>query len=618
MAENPSKSNSQDDAPSILRALMRGEDLELHDAVWLEISKAAKALKIHDATLADRIISSVNPTDDVQSFAHLLIRLRVSLGKYDLVMAESLANQLQQHPMMNEPPLAALARFRIGNSMAHLSRHEDAVRHFLHAIQTYRELNWTFEEAVCIVEIGNVMRAKGDLAGALRCYLSALDTIQREGEEDLYAAMLINIAGVLHVSGNTEEAERRFSQALRTSRFSRPGPERAEILVRIAFLHKSAGRIDAAQESYMEAAALTDKHQPSAMSARIESAIAELDVMRAEYTSALSRIEKIESMYSMALSLHTRLQMLCVKARALQQVGRGNEAAETLRAAISLVRESDDLEFYHIVLNDALEWVEDSSLRMGVLEEYRTVQDERMKSVAKSTAAMLDLRASFEQEQSRREISRQKDLASAIVETQQLTMNDIGRDLHDSLGQDVTVMSMLVDRLRTNPTLAYQEVLNILDTMQSVTQRVAADSRRIAHRLMSKAITARNVSNALEEVKSELSTAAPSLRIDLHISGGIETMPDEVALTFYRIAQATLKNVVRHADASTCTINLAAHDDHFHLDIEDDGKGFDPQKIREGIGMRESKARAEIIGGRARIESQPGNGTRVTVTVPKK
>ncbi len=361
----------------------------------------------------------------------------------------------------------------------------------------------------------------------------------------------------------------------------------------MAFLHKYAGRIEAAQECYLEAQSNTDEKQPSVMSARIESNLAELDVMRADYVSALSRIEKITSMYRIELPLNITLQMHLVKARALQQVGCCQESVETLTLAMSLAAEAADIEFRHIVLNDALEWVEEPSLRLQILEEYRIVQDERMKSLAKSTTAMLDLRASFEQEQSRREIARQKDLANAIAETQHLTMSDIGRDLHDSLGQDVTVLSMLVDRLRAASSISNDEVVNILDTMQTVTQRVSVDSRRIAHRLMVKTVTAQNLLEALAELNTELSVAAPSLGVELHHTGSIDAMTDEVALTLYRIVQATMKNVVRHAEASTCTINLVAHDDHFHLGIEDDGKGFDPRSVTKGIGLRETKARAE-------------------------
>lgn len=599
-----------------LREILRGKQLELQDENWIEISRAVKARNQQDPVASESIISSIVPKDDVQSFTLLLLRLITALDRGDRMGAESLAESIQHHPVMDEPFAKALAGFRIGSVMRMTSQFEQAMVYQLDAQAVFRELGWSFEEALCVVEIGHIMRARGDAAGAMRCYLSVLDTIQKDGGEDLHARMLVNLAGVLHTSGNIEESERRFSQALQTSLYTRPGPARVEILVRLGFLRKSAGWLDASQASYLEAMSMIDHQHPSAMSASIRCSLAELTEMRGDHASALAQIEDVHSTCADVLLLHSKIQSYAVKARALWMMARHAESAEALRTAVSLARASDEIELRHLLLADALEFVDEPSLRMEILEEYRTVQDERMKATATSTAAMLDLRVSFEQEQSRREVSRQKEIAALIVDTQTATLIEIGRELHDSLGQDLTVMRRLADRMADNEQRFPEDLVPVIATLRDVSQRAAHDVRRISHLLADGGVSSRGIADALRGMRDETAQAVPELDLKVLTFGDLEGMPQTIARTLYRVTQSLVQNVVKHSRATRCTVNLVVHPDHYHLDIEDNGIGFDTSEASSGMGLRESRARIELMGGSVRVECSPGRGTYVEVTLP--
>jgi signal transduction histidine kinase len=93
---------------------------------------------------------------------------------------------------------------------------------------------------------------------------------------------------------------------------------------------------------------------------------------------------------------------------------------------------------------------------------------------------------------------------------------------------------------------------------------------------------------------------------------------DRIATAAYRIAQEALTNVARHSHATRVDVSLRTEGDFLSLDVEDDGRGFEPRELAEsrGLGVVGMRERAELIGGTLAIRSRPGEGTSVRLTVP--
>ena len=84
-----------------------------------------------------------------------------------------------------------------------------------------------------------------------------------------------------------------------------------------------------------------------------------------------------------------------------------------------------------------------------------------------------------------------------------------------------------------------------------------------------------------------------------------------------QLAREALSNVSRHAQAATCRVSLYRAQDATVLEVDDDGRGFDPARATgAGQGLRNLRERAERLGGRTEIHSTPGEGTKVQVTIP--
>jgi len=114
--------------------------------------------------------------------------------------------------------------------------------------------------------------------------------------------------------------------------------------------------------------------------------------------------------------------------------------------------------------------------------------------------------------------------------------------------------------------------------------------------------------------------AAVRARYELQVEARLEEEPElslDANEALYRVAQEAIHNVVKHAEASRVWLTLKSRPEAVLLEVQDDGKGFDPAQDFPGhLGQRSMRERSEAIGARLTVESAPGQGTRVRVRLP--
>ncbi len=195
--------------------------------------------------------------------------------------------------------------------------------------------------------------------------------------------------------------------------------------------------------------------------------------------------------------------------------------------------------------------------------------------------------------------------------------SDIAREIHDELGQQLTVLKMdvsWINKRLTDADDAMKEKLRELLTMLDNTVRTV---RRISSELRPSLLDDLGLIAAMEwqlnefEKRSGIQTRLFAPEKEVNLSGPVKT-------ALFRIFQESLTNVARHAEAKNISINLEQKNDSFVLSIADDGKGFDRQKVAEKrtLGILGMNERTAMIGGQYEIVSEPGKGTRVSVSVP--
>ncbi|MFA7267844.1 MAG: PAS domain-containing sensor histidine kinase [Sterolibacterium sp.] len=191
----------------------------------------------------------------------------------------------------------------------------------------------------------------------------------------------------------------------------------------------------------------------------------------------------------------------------------------------------------------------------------------------------------------------------------------IAREVHDELGQKLIAMQMGLSNLRlrygADPALQgkMEELHTLVEDTIDVVRHVASNLRPAALDL--------GLVHAIDWLAEDFSHRWDT-RCRVETSGAEVELDDVVATTVFRVVQESLTNVSRHAQATEVDISLQCDKRHLQLLVRDNGRGFDPARVREehGFGLLGMRERVLALGGRLHIDSMPGKGTTVTINLP--
>jgi two-component system NarL family sensor kinase len=196
--------------------------------------------------------------------------------------------------------------------------------------------------------------------------------------------------------------------------------------------------------------------------------------------------------------------------------------------------------------------------------------------------------------------------------------NRLAREIHDTLAQGITAVALQLEHADalldagTDPRRAQQAVRQAL----TLTRANLEETRRSLHDLRAAPLEGRTLAEALAALAAEWS-AAGETEATFEVAGEIPALSVRVETALYRAAQEALANIRGHAEARHVTLRMEAKARRITLLIEDDGKGFDTDEVREGryglIGLNE---RLHLLGGTLRVASSPGDGTRLEAVLP--
>jgi signal transduction histidine kinase len=196
----------------------------------------------------------------------------------------------------------------------------------------------------------------------------------------------------------------------------------------------------------------------------------------------------------------------------------------------------------------------------------------------------------------------------------------VARELHDTLGQQLTALRLCIDMIKSESE-GRARLRGHVERAQSIFDRLDADVDFLAWELRPAALDALGLDAALETFVREW---AEHFGIKAHYRGfgdGAARLAPEVETNLYRILQEALQNVHKHAKASRVGVQLGRHDGRVVLVVEDDGRGFEPEAEGSpgsdgGMGLTNMRERASLCGGELEVESAPGAGTTVFVRIP--
>jgi signal transduction histidine kinase/DNA-binding response OmpR family regulator len=239
-----------------------------------------------------------------------------------------------------------------------------------------------------------------------------------------------------------------------------------------------------------------------------------------------------------------------------------------------------------------------------------------LEPLAASAAIVIENARLFEQVRSGRERLRQ--LTSYLQGAREEERTHIAREIHDEFGQALTALKMDLSWLSRRLPPGETHLLEKAEVMSDLVDDTIHMVRRVATELRPGVLDDLGLVAALEWQAQEFA-GRTGIECELHLGQEDVTLGRDLYTTVFRIYQETLTNVARHAEASLVRVDLEIGLDELVLSVRDNGKGITGDEISDPkslglIGMRE---RARSCGGSITFQGVPGQGTTVTVQVPR-
>lgn len=214
-------------------------------------------------------------------------------------------------------------------------------------------------------------------------------------------------------------------------------------------------------------------------------------------------------------------------------------------------------------------------------------------------------------------------LSGLLVTVQEDERQRIALDLHDGLGQSLSLIKLSLERVAS--LLSAGSTREASESLQQLIPRVKealADVRRVSSELRPSILDDLGILPTLSWFFREFEAACSHIAVEKTFSIAEHEVPVPLQITLYRILQEAINNIAKHAGADRIRVSLSRVDEMLHLLIEDNGCGFNPDSIRceegqlRGLGLYSMKERATFSGGIYRLVSTPGQGTRIEVSWP--
>jgi len=217
------------------------------------------------------------------------------------------------------------------------------------------------------------------------------------------------------------------------------------------------------------------------------------------------------------------------------------------------------------------------------------------------------------QEKEKMQAAFNQQLLQSQLEMQEHTSNIISAEIHDNVGQILSLAKVQ---------------LNIIDQGETLDRSLLADAKES----VSKAMTdLRDIAKSLNSEQIKLSSLQEITELELHrinrlglmatslkTNGETKNLQEQKKLIIFRIIQESLQNIIKHSGAKKIEIWFHYEKDNLKIEVVDNGRGFDKTLLekKEGLGLQNIMSRALVIGGKANINSVPGQGTVITIISP--
>ena len=435
-------------------------------------------------------------------------------------------------------------------------------------------------------ESGVVFEYMNNYPEAIKRYTASynIDKALKNGMGVSYA--LSNLAGVYTIQNKLTVAEAFLKEALEMRRHYNDR-------LALALIYSDVAANYYSQKKYAQATIYTDSSNNIAQIMKypeLQTANYKLlsDIFRetGDYKNAFIFLEKRTSLYDSLLDKDK-----------LKQIEELNGKYETLKKEKIIQQQRFEI-------NKRNYWITAGVIFLVLLSlaGFSSYKRNQLKQRAKLQEAIL-----FQQEIS----------TKAVMEAEENERERIAKDLHDGIGQMMSVAKMNLSALENDLMFSTEKQHFSYGKIMALVDDSCKEIRAVSHNMMPNALLKSNLAEALRTFVNQVDH--PDLRIDLYTEGLEEKLNNNTETVLYRVIQECMNNVIKHAVATTLDISVIKDIDGISATVEDNGKGFDQAGIQyaDGIGVKNIKSRILYLKGSVEFISAPGKGTLVSLHIPK-
>lgn len=206
-------------------------------------------------------------------------------------------------------------------------------------------------------------------------------------------------------------------------------------------------------------------------------------------------------------------------------------------------------------------------------------------------------------------------LEKEVIDAQEREWNQIGMELHDNVNQ-ILAASMLLMGLGKEKMDRGQNAASIIHESEKHVGEAIAEIRRLSHQLAPVSVDNLSLEQVFESLIETVNVKKQfKVKLQMKVVRDLK-IPHKLQINLYRILQAQLNNIIKHANATEVIISMKKSGDSFIFRIADNGIGFDPGAYTTGIGLENINRRAKVFSGEFTLNTAPGKGCEIIVEIP--
>lgn len=212
------------------------------------------------------------------------------------------------------------------------------------------------------------------------------------------------------------------------------------------------------------------------------------------------------------------------------------------------------------------------------------------------------------------QVETNKKVMESIIETENLERTRIATTLHDSIGQNLTSLHLMLGAISKSETIGEDDLANIEKAIK-VTKDTILETRQISHNLMPKYISRFGLIASVDNLVKDLNATKSGTEFSLYSNFKDEILSVSTQIAIYRIVQEAVNNILKYSKATNVYLQLVKHGNIVTVLIDDNGCGFDLESAlnKESLGLKSIQNRANSISAELEIDTMPDRGTTISL-----